>query len=108
MKSVDVLIIGASLAGSACLRELSRSGIEAIAVERDRFPREKVCGGFLSPGAVGILEQLDVLDDLRSAGATEIHGARVRTAGADIEISFQRHGLGISRKALDATLAGHS
>ena len=52
VKHVDVVIIGGSLAGAACVRELARRGIDAVAFERDRFPREKVCGGFLSPGAV--------------------------------------------------------
>ena len=57
MKRVDVVVIGGSLAGAACVRELWRSGIDAVAFERDSFPREKVCGGFLSPGAVDLLQQ---------------------------------------------------
>ncbi len=107
MKSVDVVIIGASLAGTACLRELTRARIEAVAIERDPFPRDKVCGGFLSPGAVNILAQLNVLDALRTAGAVEIHGAKLRTAGAVTEFSFRRSGLGVSRRTLDAVLANH-
>jgi menaquinone-9 beta-reductase len=107
MKSVDVVVIGASLAGSACVRELSRAGIDAIAFERDQFPREKVCGGFLSPGAVEILGQLDVLDALRSAGAVDVRGANLRTGGAALEFSFRRPGMGVSRRTLDAILANH-
>src|SRR5437868_7106031 len=80
MRSIDIAIIGGSLAGSACVRELTRAGIDAVAIERDRFPREKVCGGFLSPGAVDILEEMNLLDTLRSAGAEVVRSARVRTA----------------------------
>jgi len=63
MKTVDVAIIGGSLAGAACVRELARRGIDAVAFERERFPREKVCGGFVSPGAVELLEELEVIAD---------------------------------------------
>jgi flavin-dependent dehydrogenase len=102
-----VAIIGGSLAGSACVRLLTRAGIAAVAIERDVFPREKVCGGFLSPGAVAILDELDVLEPLRHAGAAAVHSARVRTPGRISEIRFRRPGLGASRRLLDAVLADH-
>ena len=108
MKHVDVVIIGASLAGAACVRELCRRGIEAVAFERDSFPREKVCGGFLSPGAVDLLGELDVLNSVRDAGAVEVRSAHVRFGDLDESFELPRPGLGISRKALDAVLANHS
>ena len=101
----DVVVIGGSLAGAACARELVRLGLDAIALERDRFPRRKVCGGFLSPGAVESLKTLNVLDDVRRAGAVPVTSARVRAGSADVEITFERSGLGISRDALDQILA---
>ena len=63
MTTHDVIIIGASLAGSACVRELERSGIDAVAFERDRFPRAKVCGGVLSPGGGECLARFQVAQD---------------------------------------------
>jgi flavin-dependent dehydrogenase len=107
MKRVDVAIIGASLAGAACVRELWRRGIEAVAFERDSFPREKVCGGFLSPGAVDLLGDLEVLGAVRDAGAVEVRSAHVRFADVDERFELPRPGLGISRRALDAILANH-
>lgn len=108
MKRVDVAIVGASLAGAACVRELSRRGIDAIAFDRDLFPREKVCGGFLSPGAVDILDELEVLDAVRAAGAVEVRSAHVRFGDVDARFELPRPGLGISRRALDEILANHS
>jgi len=108
MKTIDVAIIGASLAGAACVRTLARAGVEAVAIERDRFPREKVCGGFLSPGAVEILDELDLSNKLRTAGAVDVRSARLRSEGMEFDIPFRRAGLGVSRKKLDATLGDHS
>jgi len=101
----DVVIIGGSLAGSACVRELVRLGIDAIALERDRFPRRKVCGGFLSPGAVESLAQLGLLEKVLKAGAVKVSSARVRAGAVEVEIPFGRPALGVSRSVLDDILA---
>ena len=101
----SVVIIGGSLAGAACARELVRRGIDAVALERDTFPRPKVCGGFLSPGAVECLDELGLLDDVRAAGAVEVDHARIRVDGDTVEIPFRQTGLGISRSALDQIVA---
>ena len=101
----DVVVIGGSLAGAACVRELTRLGIDAVALERDRFPRHKVCGGFLSPGAVECLRTLAVLDDVRRAGAVQVNSASVRARATEVEIVFERPGMGISRSTLDDILA---
>jgi flavin-dependent dehydrogenase len=106
MRKHDVVIIGGSLAGAACARELTRLGVDAIALERDRFPRDKVCGGFLSAGAVDCLGHLNVLDKVKSAGATTVTRARIRAGSTDVEVGFDRPGLGISRSSLDRILAG--
>jgi flavin-dependent dehydrogenase len=83
---------------------LTRAGIGAVAIERDPFPREKVCGGFLSPGAVEILAELDLLEKVRAAGAVDVRSARLRSAGMETDIPFRRTGLGVSRRTLDAVL----
>ncbi len=101
----DVIVIGGSLAGSACVRELTRLGIDAVAFERDRFPRRKVCGGFLSPGAVECLDRLGLLTDVQDAGAVQVRSARVRVDSREYLLPFERPGLGISRITLDTILA---
>lgn len=78
-----------------------------MAFERDAFPREKVCGGFLSPGAVDLLDELDVLGEVRQAGAVTVRSARVRFGDVDQSFELPRPGLGISRRALDAVLGNH-
>jgi len=101
MRKHDVIVVGGSLAGAACVRELTRRGLDAIAFERDHFPRPKVCGGFVSPGGVECLERLGVLDQVMNAGAPLVHSAKIRVESMEAEIPFERPGLGISRKVLD-------
>ncbi|RPI34883.1 MAG: hypothetical protein EHM54_09040, partial [Nitrospiraceae bacterium] len=48
-EKVDVLIVGASLAGSAAAKRLVDAGLEVVALERRTLPRDKVCSGILSP-----------------------------------------------------------
>jgi flavin-dependent dehydrogenase len=105
MRTHDVVVIGGSLAGAACVRELERKGIDAVALERDHFPRRKVCGGFLSSGAVECIRRLGLLDDVLRAGAVEVTSTCVRINGFETRIPFERPGLGISRTALDEIVA---
>ncbi|MDP3111619.1 MAG: NAD(P)/FAD-dependent oxidoreductase [Thermodesulfovibrionales bacterium] len=48
-EKVDVLIVGASLAASACAKRLVDAGLNVVALERKKLPRNKVCSGILSP-----------------------------------------------------------
>jgi flavin-dependent dehydrogenase len=102
----EVCIIGGSLAGAACARELERLGIDAVAFERDLFPREKVCGCFVSPGGVACLEHFGVVGALRDAGAAPIYSARLRVGKAETEVRFGLSGgLGVSRSLLDNVMS---
>ena len=47
----DVLVVGAGPGGSATAYHLARHGVDVTIVERSAFPREKVCGDGLTPGA---------------------------------------------------------
>lgn len=62
--SFDVAIIGAGPGGSVCAALCARAGLKTVIVERQSFPRPKVCGDCLNPGA------WDLLQDLGIAGQT--------------------------------------
>jgi flavin-dependent dehydrogenase len=49
MRSVDVVIVGASLAAAAAAKRLVDAGFETIVIERKELPRHKICSGILSP-----------------------------------------------------------
>ena len=69
----DVLIIGAGPAGSATALFLARAGYDVTLLDRAAFPRDKPCGEYLTPGAVGLLrDDLGVLPDLMAGGAARL------------------------------------
>jgi menaquinone-9 beta-reductase len=73
----DVIVIGGGPAGSTCARLLVRAGRTVRVIDRAKFPRDKVCAGWLTPEVLELLE-LDPAE-YRAAGLTfqEITGFRV-------------------------------
>lgn len=66
----DVLVIGAGPAGSATALFLARVGYDVTLLDRAAFPRDKLCGEYLTPGAVGLLrDEMGVLPALLAGGA---------------------------------------
>lgn len=45
----DVVIVGGGPAGSACAQELRKGGISVIILDKQSFPRHKVCAGWITP-----------------------------------------------------------
>jgi geranylgeranyl reductase family protein len=52
----DVLVVGGGPAGSSCARELARAGFEVAVLDKARFPRDKVCAGWITPPVLRALE----------------------------------------------------
>ncbi|MBS0205518.1 MAG: NAD(P)/FAD-dependent oxidoreductase [Planctomycetes bacterium] len=61
MERVDVLIVGGGPAGSSCAWKLQQSGIDVLVLDKARFPRHKVCAGWITPQILDDLK-LDVAD----------------------------------------------
>jgi geranylgeranyl reductase family protein len=56
MYSCDVLIVGAGPAGSSCAWGLRSSGLDVLLLDKARFPRNKICGGWITPQVLKLLE----------------------------------------------------
>lgn len=52
----DALIVGGGPAGSTCARALRLAGWNVMVLDRARFPRDKVCGGWLTPEVFPLLD----------------------------------------------------
>jgi menaquinone-9 beta-reductase len=101
MQTFDVAIVGGGPAGSSCAVFCALSGLRTLLLEREKFPREKVCGDCLNPSCWPVLECLDVAQrvwdlphsKLSSVEFIAIHGHKVTfdlPSGGDCEISVKR------------------
>jgi len=52
MRAVEVLIVGGGPAGAAAAWQLRRAGREVLVLDRERFPRLKLCAGWITPEVV--------------------------------------------------------
>jgi flavin-dependent dehydrogenase len=98
----DVAVIGGGPAGSTLAALLARRGVSVALLDRDEFPRDKLCGEFLSYDALPVLERLGIGLD----GAPAIHLCRVISRRSVYEFEFPHAARGVSRMLLDATLFG--
>jgi flavin-dependent dehydrogenase len=106
--TAHVLVIGAGPAGSAAAAVLAERGRRVLLLEKDRFPRPKVCGEFLSATARPSLERLGVLERVEAAAETIRRGS-VHLPGADpVAFELPRPALGLSRFLLDDLLASRA
>ncbi|HEY8207065.1 MAG TPA: geranylgeranyl reductase family protein [Myxococcaceae bacterium] len=105
----EVVIAGAGPAGAAAAAHLARAGIPVTLLDQSRFPRDKVCGDFVSPVA---LDELRVLGVTRSAdyaasnqinsAALYLDGERLLTRPFPAKPGLPPYGRVIPRERLDA------
>lgn len=106
----DVAIAGAGPAGASLAARLAGLGMRVALLDAGAFPRDKLCGEFLSPEAQGVLDRLGISDDLAGSGYQAIGRLRLTTPGgrvidAEIKGLDSQPGIGLSRSVLDALLA---
>jgi geranylgeranyl reductase family protein len=88
MDACDVLIVGAGPAGSACAWALRESGLDVLIVDKSRFPRDKICGGWITPAVVAELD-FDLTEYARGRVLQPITGFRTSMIGSrDVETAY--------------------
>jgi geranylgeranyl reductase family protein len=85
---VDVLVVGAGPGGAAAAYHLARHGVDVLAVDKARFPREKVCGDGLTPRGVRAIQRMGV--DPTEAGFVRIDGLRVYGPTVTLDLPWPR------------------
>jgi flavin-dependent dehydrogenase len=68
----DFVVIGGGPAGATVSLQLARAGYSVCLVERRTFPREILCGEFLSHEVVGIVRELGIENEFLSLGPARI------------------------------------
>ncbi|HEX8566574.1 MAG TPA: NAD(P)/FAD-dependent oxidoreductase [Pyrinomonadaceae bacterium] len=67
-----IVIVGGAVAGASAAIRLVQSGFQVCLIERERFPRQKLCGEFVSPECLEHFRQLGVLDEMLAAGGARL------------------------------------
>lgn len=107
----DAVIVGAGLAGSAAAIQLARAGWAVALIERQRFPRRKVCGECMAASNLPLLQVLGVGDAFHARAGPELRRVTLlqgeRAVTADLPAADDdRHAWGraLGRETLDGLL----
>ncbi|HUF76991.1 MAG TPA: FAD-dependent oxidoreductase [Longimicrobiales bacterium] len=103
MKRWDVVVVGAGPSGALAARESARRGATVLLLDRASFPRWKVCGACLSPGARRILEGVGLGSLPTDLGGVDLRRLVLRAGAGSASVSL-RDSLALSRVAFDAAL----
>lgn len=103
MHTYDVIIIGGGLAGLTSAIHLAQNDINVLLIEKNTYPKHKVCGEYVSNEVLEYLKSLDV--NVWAQGAKKIDTFEFSsTKGKTIKVTLPLGGFGISRYALDKQL----
>lgn len=98
-----VIIIGGGLAGLTAGIHLSKAGIPVAIIEKNDFPKHKVCGEYISNEVLPYFESLGI--DVGSLHPTSISKTTISTvSGKQVSARLPLGGFGVSRYALDNLL----
>jgi geranylgeranyl reductase family protein len=105
----DVLVVGGGPAGSSCAWKLVQSGLDVLVLDKQVFPRDKVCAGWVTPPVMDVL-QLDLEDYRRTRVLQPISGFRTGLIdGSPVMTGYGRTvSYGIRRCEFDHYLLQHS
>ncbi len=101
----DICIIGGGPAGSTAGCFLSEKGFNVCLVEREIFPREKLCGEFLSHEVTVVLKSLKLYDEFLSLEPNKIKTFRLmHDQNIDLAASLNFDAYGLRRSTFDSFL----
>jgi flavin-dependent dehydrogenase len=100
----DVVIIGGGLAGLSASIVLARKQYNVLLLEKESYPKHKVCGEYISMESKPFLQSLGIpVDDMNLPVINKLQVTDAR--GNELNATLPQGGFGISRYKLDAALA---
>ena len=108
MEVVDVAVVGGGPAGSTCAAFCAAAGLRVALMEREKFPREKVCGDCINPACLPVLQKLGLTTEIESWPHSVVDAVDFITIGGRVvRANFPKGGakmLTIKRSVLDDRL----
>jgi geranylgeranyl reductase family protein len=86
MARYDAVVVGAGPAGSATAAHLASAGARVLLVDRSAFPRDKACGGGLTPRGVAALSGLGI--DTSTPQFARVGGLEMTADGRTLATRF--------------------
>lgn len=102
----DIIIAGAGPAGTGCALALKNSGLKVLVVDKNLFPRDKICGDAIPNTVPKALRMLDerYLHELRAFPEKVIIDSCkvVAPSGKEVTLHFKLEGYASTRVAFDS------
>lgn len=99
-KNKTILIVGGGLAGLTAAIHLSKIGLKVILIEKNEFPKHKVCGEYISNEVLSYLNWLDIAcEDLKPTHLSKFQFSFLD--GKILDSDLPLGGFGVSRYLLD-------
>ena len=99
----SAVVIGAGPAGALAARQLALSGLKTLLVDKNTFPRAKVCGGCISGLGRQVLERVGLGSLVEGPEATALERFELAAGGRRVSLALPL-GAAISRFHFDAAL----
>ncbi len=106
VEKFDVAIVGAGPAGATCAAFCARAGLRTLLLEREKFPREKVCGDCLNPSVWPVLDRLQVSHRVRDLPHGELRRVDfIAIGGSSVSVELPEGAeIAVKRSLLDQLL----
>src|SRR5579884_1706008 len=104
MKVRSLAVIGGGPAGCAAAMAALAEGCDVTLYEKARFPRHKVCGEFLSPEVLPVLEAMGLADSFFAAGPARLARAVLHIGRTEKRFRLPEPAFSLSRHTLDRLL----
>jgi geranylgeranyl reductase family protein len=109
----DVVVVGGGPAGAAVAALLAAGGMAVTLLEKARFPREKACAEYLSPGVVDVLERLGARAALEALELGRPRGMELISRSGRFLLTYpdgaaERRPLCVARPRFDQALLDHA
>lgn len=90
MELFDVMIVGGGPGGSTAALFACEAGLRTLLVEKETFPRDKVCGDAISGKSINILRKLGLLDEIENVRQIQVDGVVFSSpSGEEVPIKFR-------------------